>query len=95
MIQKRSDFPFIVLSPQCPKGEIWTDTDILICLLDDVITNHRVDWDRVYLTGMSLGGRGTGSLKFPVSRSHILHGGPAKHIDASEFSKEIFPLSLQ
>jgi len=55
---KQSDYPFIVLSPQCPKGEIWTDTDLLISLLDDAIAHYRVDPDRIYLTGMSMGGRG-------------------------------------
>ncbi len=60
----RADFPFVVLSPQCPKGEIWTDTDLLISLLDDVIAHYRVDANRVYLTGMSLGGRGAWYLAY-------------------------------
>jgi predicted peptidase len=55
---KGGDYPFIVLSPQCKKGEIWTNTDLLISLLDDVIAHYRVDPDRVYLTGSSMGGRG-------------------------------------
>jgi len=61
---KRSDYPFIVLAPQCPKGEIWTDTDLLIALLDDVICHYRIDPDRVYLTGASLGGRGAWYLAY-------------------------------
>src|SRR2546430_9643428 len=28
-------FPFIVVSPQCHKGEIWTDVDALGSVLDD------------------------------------------------------------
>ncbi len=64
VIQKHPDFPFVVLSPQCPKGEIWTDTDLLISLLDHVIANYRIDRTRVYLTGMSLGGRGTWYLAY-------------------------------
>jgi len=52
------EFPFIVVSPQCPPGEIWTDIDALAAVLDDVIQNCRVDTDRVYVTGHSMGGRG-------------------------------------
>jgi predicted peptidase len=36
VVEKNKSFPFIVLSPQCPEGEYWTDTDGLIALLDDV-----------------------------------------------------------
>jgi predicted peptidase len=56
---KKADYPFIVLSPQCPRGEIWSDTELLISLLDDVMAHHRVDPKRIYLTGASMGGRGT------------------------------------
>jgi predicted peptidase len=41
VIKKRPNFPFVVLSPQCTKGEIWTDTELLLALLDDVISNYR------------------------------------------------------
>ncbi len=51
-------FPFIVVSPQCPPGEIWTDVDALGAVLDEVAADHRVDRDRVYVTGHSMGGRG-------------------------------------
>jgi predicted peptidase len=61
---KRLDYPFIVLSPQCPKGEIWTDTDLLIALIDDVLAHYRVDPDRIYLTGASMGGRGAWYLAY-------------------------------
>ena len=52
------NFPFIVVSPQCHKGEIWTDVDALGAVLDEVARTHRVDPDRVYVTGHSMGGRG-------------------------------------
>ncbi len=55
------DFPFIVVSPQCPNGKIWSD-DLLLALLDDVEKRHAVDPRRVYLTGLSMGGFGTWSL---------------------------------
>jgi len=61
---KRPDYPFIVLSPQCPAGEIWSDADLLVSLLDDVVAHHRVDPERIYLTGMSMGGRGVWYLAY-------------------------------
>jgi hypothetical protein len=40
-------FPFILLSPQCPEGEYWTDTDGLIALLEvRARVEPRADSDR-------------------------------------------------
>lgn len=61
LVRQQTDFPFIVLSPQCPPGQRW-DNDSLLALLDDVTRNYRVDKSRVYLTGLSMGGYGTWSL---------------------------------
>jgi predicted peptidase len=55
------DFPFIVISPQCASGENWND-DALLGLLDEVMVKFPVDENRVYLTGLSMGGFGTWSL---------------------------------
>jgi len=54
-------FPFIVVSPQCPPGEQWSD-ELLLALLDEVEAKYRVDLHRVYLTGLSMGGFGAWSL---------------------------------
>jgi predicted peptidase len=66
VVKKRPDFPFILVSPQCPGGDRWSD-ELLLGLLDSVIKKHKVDTNRVYLTGLSMGGYGTWSLglKFP------------------------------
>jgi poly(3-hydroxybutyrate) depolymerase len=53
-----------VLSPQCPEGEYWTDTDALIALLDEVENKYQIDPTRVYLTGHSMGGFGTWYLAY-------------------------------
>lgn len=60
------DFPFILVSPQCPSGRVWSD-EVLLGLLDDIERRYRVDLGRVYLTGLSMGGYGTWSLgmKYP------------------------------
>jgi len=55
------NFPFIVVSPQCPTGKIWSN-DLLLALLADVEANYAVDPRRIYLTGLSMGGFGTWSL---------------------------------
>jgi predicted peptidase len=55
------DFPFIVVSPQCPEGQIWS-RDVLLGLLDEVMAKYPVDKKRVYLTGLSMGGYGTWDL---------------------------------
>jgi len=52
------EFPFIVVSPQCPAYQGWQPV-VLDALLDDLIGKLKVDEKRVYLTGLSLGGRGT------------------------------------
>ncbi len=63
IVENRKDFPFIVVSPQCPKDDWWTDkVEVLINLLDDIVARYKVDKERVYLTGLSMGGYGTWSL---------------------------------
>jgi len=55
-----STFPFIVLAPQCPENGWWTEySDDLNGLIDDIIDRHAVDTNRIYLTGLSMGGFGT------------------------------------
>jgi predicted peptidase len=60
-IADHPDFPFILVSPQCPAYETWS-SDVLLGLLDEVCAAHKVDPQRVYLTGLSLGGYGTWGL---------------------------------
>ena len=62
--ERDPDFPFVVLSPLLPERQLWTDTDALIALLDDVLRRHRIDPDRVYLTGHSVGGNGAWYLAY-------------------------------
>jgi predicted peptidase len=57
-LESKPDCPFIVLSPQCPAGEIWTDVDAIDALLDRVMRDCRIDPQRIYVTGHSMGGRG-------------------------------------
>lgn len=63
IVDKQKDFPFIVVSPQCPKDDWWTDKiEVLIHLLDDIVARYNVDTERIYLTGLSMGGYGSWAL---------------------------------
>src|SRR5262249_44124292 len=42
-----TNFPFIVVSPQCPKGQIWSN-GLLLALLDEIEAKYPVDTHRVY-----------------------------------------------
>jgi predicted peptidase len=63
MIGQGKNFDFIIVSPQCPNDIWWPErTDLLIGLLDEIEKKYNVDTDRVYLTGLSMGGFGSWSL---------------------------------
>lgn len=56
-----ADFPFVLVSPQCPRGQFWQN-DPLLALIDEIVSTYRIDETRIYLTGLSMGGYGTWSL---------------------------------
>ncbi len=58
LIAAGKHFPFICVSPQCPRDRGWEPYEIA-ALLDDLSRRYHVDADRVYLTGLSMGGFGT------------------------------------
>ena len=62
-VQKlREYFPFVGLFPQPPEGMRW-DTpgmdDATVAIIEKIISVYRIDSDRVYITGSSMGGKGT------------------------------------
>ncbi len=61
LIEAGQDLPFIVVSPQCPKEKWWESIE-LSALLDEIVEKYKVDQDRIYVTGLSMGGFGTWSL---------------------------------
>jgi predicted peptidase len=67
LVEKGNQFDFIIVSPQCPpeaadwSAENWFDT-----LFSEITSKYRVDTDRVYLTGISMGGGGT----FEIAKKH-------------------------
>jgi len=60
------DFPFVLVSPQCESGSRWNPQE-LAKLVDHLANTYRVDRQRLYVTGLSMGGSGTWSLvtEFP------------------------------
>jgi len=63
IVEQKEDFPFIAVSPQCPKFSWWTaEIEALNALLDEILETYAVDENRVYLTGLSMGGYGTWHL---------------------------------
>ena len=63
LVDEGKSFPFILVSPQCAKGSRWIDqVAALAALLDEIEGSYDVDPDRIYVTGLSMGGAGTWAL---------------------------------
>lgn len=59
--EQQADFPFLVIAPQAPAGS-WWDRLMLVGVIEDALANYRIDPDRLYLTGLSMGGFGSWEL---------------------------------
>jgi predicted peptidase len=63
LIEQGKKFPFVIVSPQCPSGEAWVwKLKSLSALIDESAAQYKVDQDRIYVTGLSMGGFGTWAL---------------------------------
>ncbi len=60
LIESGRSLPFIVVAPQSESG--WWDTGFLNNVLSETTARYQVDENRIYLTGMSLGGYGVWSM---------------------------------
>ena len=61
LIEEGRTFPFIVVSPQCHANR-WWDAEDLNVLLEEIEQTYTVDANRIYVTGLSMGGFGTWTL---------------------------------
>lgn len=59
-LEAGAPLPSLIVAPYCSRGA-W-DLAALNALLDEVLDRYPVDADRVYLTGLSMGGYGTWAL---------------------------------
>ena len=65
MAERGDEPPFIIVSPQCPRSSRWTSAEQqagVLELLEHSQKNYQTDEDRVYLTGLSMGGFGSWKL---------------------------------
>ena len=63
--KEKKELPFVIVSPQCPDDEWWSSElqiDTLDALLDDVVSRYQIDKERIYVTGLSMGGFGAWRL---------------------------------
>jgi dienelactone hydrolase len=61
----QTHWPCFILVPQCPAGQWWTTTNIeqnINDMVDSLIAAASIDTNRLYITGLSMGGYGTWDL---------------------------------
>jgi predicted peptidase len=63
-VSEGKDFPFVLISPQCETGppRAGWNPHALAKLVEQMANTYRVDRQRLYVTGLSMGGSGTWSL---------------------------------
>lgn len=61
LLAAKPDLPAIVVSPQCLTDSRWNAQE-LAKLVDELANTYQVDRERLYVTGLSMGGAGTWSL---------------------------------
>jgi len=96
LVKQGKDFPFIIVAPLCPDGERWQNEN-LVKLLDHVERKFSVDTNRVYLTGLSMGGYGTWQLGVSYSDrfaaiAPICGGGEVIDVILSGYGKPVNPV---
>lgn len=65
MVKEGSEFSFILVAPQCPEERWWDEPELVTSLLEITkycVNTLPVDPQRIYATGLSMGGYGTFSL---------------------------------
>jgi predicted peptidase len=60
-VEGGKQLPFLLISPQCPEDERW-DVEVLAKFVESLSEKLPVDRQRIYVTGLSMGGYGTWML---------------------------------
>ncbi|MCU7495469.1 MAG: prolyl oligopeptidase family serine peptidase [Ignavibacteria bacterium] len=58
LVEQGKEFPFILVSPQCPEDQMWSIAT-LDALIIEIQDKYEVDPARLYVTGLSMGGYAT------------------------------------
>lgn len=59
-VAEGKEYPFMMVAPQCPADHYWGSyIESLNRFLDYIIANNNIDTNRIYLTGLSMGGTAT------------------------------------
>ncbi|MSU58514.1 MAG: phospholipase [Pedosphaera sp.] len=96
LVRQGREFPFLIVAPLCPEGQRW-ENEGLLKLLEQVTRKFSVDTNRVYLTGLSMGGYGTWGLgvahpeKF-AAIAPICGGGSVIDIILAGYGKKVNPV---
>ncbi len=59
--EKAAKWPFILVAPQCPENHFWSASQLRL-LVEQVCETYPVDKNRIYVTGLSMGGFGTWAI---------------------------------
>ena len=59
LVSEGKAFEFVVISPQCPSNKDWSSDIWFPHIFEDIKKKFRIDTNRLYLTGLSMGGEGT------------------------------------
>ncbi len=72
---EQNNLPFVILEPQCPAESEWVfQLDALMTYLEKMVDQYRIDTNRIYLTGLSMGAIGAWHLaiRYPSAFAAIL-----------------------
>ena len=73
---KDKEYEFIFILPQCAEDTFWAaKVESIITFVEQIKTEFGVDSDRVYLTGLSMGGFGTWFTAMALGRTGKARGG--------------------
>jgi predicted peptidase len=91
LIDKGHEYDFIIASPQCPDTSFWSQINWFDSLYIDLISKYRIDKNRIYLTGISMGGFGAwhGAMDHPDKFAALipLCGGCNDSLDICRINK--------
>ena len=91
LIDKGYNYNFIIASPQCPDNTYWSRINWFDSLYNDLSLKYRIDKNRIYVTGISMGGFGTWqvAMDYPDMFAAIvpLCGGCNDSIDICRINK--------